>query len=90
VVPLLVLEWRSVLTRLVLAWSALYLLAYQYRQGLPRTVPFRLLFAGNAVVVFLALGIILGLVVMVVRQHRSGRARVEAAEPPPPVPARVD
>jgi hypothetical protein len=90
VVPLLVLEWRSVLTRLVLAWSALYLLAYQYRQGLPRTVPFRLLFAGNAIVVFLELAIIVSLVVMVVRHHRSGRARVQAAEPATPMPAGVD
>jgi alpha-1,6-mannosyltransferase len=90
VVPLLVLEWRSLLTRLVLLWSALYLLAYQYRQGLPRTVPFRLLFAGNGVVVFLALAIIVTLVVMVTRRYRPPRTRVEAVEAPKPVPARVD
>src|SRR5262245_63701908 len=33
--PVLVLEWRSGLTRLVLAQSALYLVAYQYRQSFP-------------------------------------------------------
>lgn len=90
VIPLLVLEWRAGLTRPVLAWSALYLLAYQYRQGWPHTIPFRLLFAGNAVVVFFELVIIVGLVVMVVRRRRPRRERVEAAEPPSPVPARVD
>jgi Glycosyltransferase family 87 len=90
VVPLLVLEWRTLLTRLVLLWGALYLLAYQYRQGLPRTVPFRLLFAGNAVVLFLELAIIVGLVVMVVRQYRPPHTRVEAVKAPKPVRARVD
>jgi hypothetical protein len=49
-----------------------------------------LLFVGNAVVVLFELAIIVGLVVAVVRQHRPGRARVEAGEPPTPVPARVD
>ena len=90
VLPLLALEWRAGLTKLVLAQSALYLIAYQYRQGWPRTVPFRLLFMGDAVTVFFQLAMIIGLVVMAVRQHRPGRARVEMAEPRTPVPARVD
>lgn len=90
VLPLLALEWRAGLAKLVLAQSALYLVAYQYKQGWPRSLPFRLLFAGNAAVVFFQLAIIVGLVVTVVRQHRSGRARVEAAEPPTPAPARLD
>jgi alpha-1,6-mannosyltransferase len=90
VVPLLVLEWRAGLTRLVLAQSALYLLAYQYRQGWPATIPFRLLFAGNAVVVFLELAMIAGLVVIAVRQLRPRRAHVETREQPTPVPARAD
>ena len=90
VIPLLALEWRAGLTKLVLALSALYLLVYQYRQGWPRTVPLRLLFSGNAVLVFCELAIIIGLVVMAVRQYRPGRARVEAAERPSPVPARLE
>jgi hypothetical protein len=90
VLPLLALEWRAGLAKLVFAQSALYLVAYQYKQGWPRTWPFRLLFVGNAVVVLFELAIIVGLVVAVVRQHRPGRARVEAGEPPTPVPARVD
>jgi alpha-1,6-mannosyltransferase len=90
VLPLLALEWRAGLAKLVFAQSALYLIAYQYRQAWPRTVPFRLLFASNTVVVFFELAIIIGLVVMAVRQYRPGRARVEAAEPPVPVPARVE
>jgi hypothetical protein len=90
VLPLLALEWRAGLTKLVLAQSALYLLAYQYRQGWPRSVPFRLLFAMNAVVVLFQLAMIVGLVVMVVRQARARRERVERPEPSIPVPARVD
>lgn len=88
--PVLVLEWRTGLTKLVLAQSALYLLAYQYRQGWPRTVPFRLLFVGNAVTLFFQLAMIVGLVVVAVRQARPRRARVEPAERPAPVPARVN
>jgi glycosyl transferase family 87 len=90
VLPVLVLEWRTGLTKLVLAQSALYLVVYQYKQGWPRTVPFRLLFAGNAVVVFFQLAMIVALVVMAVRQARPRRARVERAEPAIPVPARLD
>jgi alpha-1,6-mannosyltransferase len=90
VLPLMALEWRAGLTKLVLAQSAFYLLVYQYRQGWPRAVPFRLLFVGNAVTVFFQLAMIVGLVVMVVHQYRSGRARVEAAEPPTPVPAHAE
>ena len=90
VLPVLVLEWRSGLAKLVLAQSALYLLAYQYRQGWPGTVPFRLLFAGNAVTVFFELAMIVGLVVMAVRQARPKRAPAEQAERTAPVPARVN
>jgi hypothetical protein len=90
VLPVLVLEWRTGLSRLVLAQSALYLLAYQYKLRWPGTVPFRLLFAGSAVVVFFQLAIIVGLVVMVVRQVRPRRERVEPTERPTPVPARVN
>jgi hypothetical protein len=90
VLPILVLEWRSGLTRLVLAQSALYLVAYQYRQGVPETLPYRMLFGSNVVLVFFQLAIIAALVAMTVRQYRPGRARVEAAGPPTPVPARLD
>jgi hypothetical protein len=90
VLPVLVLEWRAGLTKLMLLQSALYLLAYQYKQGWPRTAPFRLLFAGNAVVVLLQLAMIVVLVVMAVRQHRSGGARVDAGGQPTAVPASVD
>jgi alpha-1,6-mannosyltransferase len=88
--PVLVLEWRSVLTRLVLAQSALYLIAYQYRQGVPASVPYRAIFASNVALVVFELTIIVALVVMIVRQRRPGRARVEAATPPTPVAARLD
>jgi alpha-1,6-mannosyltransferase len=88
VLPVLALEWRTGLTKLVLAQSALYLLAYQYKQGWPRTVPFRALFAGNVVLVFFQLAMIVGLVVMAVRQARPRPERVEPAERPTPVPAR--
>jgi alpha-1,6-mannosyltransferase len=88
--PVLVLEWRSGLTRLVLAQSALYLIAYQYRQGIPASVPYRAIFASNVALVLLELTIIAALIVMVVRQHRPQRARVEAAGPPTPVAARLD
>lgn len=88
--PVLVLEWRSGLTRLVLAQSALYLIAYQYRQGIPASVPYRALFASNVALVVFELTIILALVVMIVRQRRPERARAKAAGPPTPVPARVD
>jgi alpha-1,6-mannosyltransferase len=88
--PVLVLEWRSGLTRLVLAQSALYLIAYQYRQGIPASVPYRLLFASNVALVFFELTIILALVVVILRQRRPERARVEAAGPPTAVPARLD
>jgi alpha-1,6-mannosyltransferase len=90
VLPVLVLEWRSGLTQLMLAQSALYLIVYQYKQGWPHTVPFRLLFAGNAVIVFLQLAMTVGLVVMAVRQHRARGARVDATEHPTAVPARID
>ncbi len=87
---MLVLEWRSGLTRLVLAQSALYLIAYQYRQGVPASVPYRAIFASNVALVFFELAIIVALVVMIVRQRRPERARVEAAAPPTPVAARLD
>jgi glycosyl transferase family 87 len=88
--PVLVLEWRSGLTRLVLAQSALYLIAYQYRQGVPASVPYRAIFASNVALVLFELTIIVALVVSIVRQRRPGRARVEAAGPPTPVAARLD
>jgi len=88
VIPVLVLEWRSGLTKLVLAQSALYLVAYQYKQGWPGTLPFRLLFVGNAVVVFFELAIIVWLVVMSVRQSHPRRVGVGRPEPSMPVPAR--
>jgi alpha-1,6-mannosyltransferase len=88
--PVLVLEWRSGLTRLVLAQSALYLIAYQYRQGVPASLPYRAIFATNVALVLFELTIIVALVVMIVRQRRPERARVEAAAPPTPVAARLD
>jgi alpha-1,6-mannosyltransferase len=88
--PVLVLEWRSGLSRLVLAQSALYLIAYQYRQGVPASVPYRAIFASNVALVFFELTIIVALVVMIVRQRRPERPRVEAAAPPTPVAARLD
>jgi alpha-1,6-mannosyltransferase len=88
--PVLVLEWRSGLTRLVLAQSALYLLAYQYRQGVPDSLPYQTLFASNVVLVLFELTMIVALVVMIVRQRRPYHARVETAGPPTPVPARLD
>jgi alpha-1,6-mannosyltransferase len=84
VLPLLVLEWRSGLTRLVLAWSALYLVAYQYRQSFPESLPYRALFASNVALVLLEVTIIVALVVMVVRQYRPPREPVEAGEAPAP------
>jgi alpha-1,6-mannosyltransferase len=90
VLPLLVLEWRSGLTRLALAWSALYLAAYQYRQGVPETLPYRALFASNVALVFFELAIIAAFVVMAVRQYRAAPSGVEAQEPARPVPARVE
>jgi alpha-1,6-mannosyltransferase len=88
--PVLVLEWRSGLTRLVLAQSALYLLAYQYRQGVPDSLPYQTLFASNVVLVLFELTVIVALLVMIVRQRRPERARVEMAGPPTPVPASLD
>ena len=88
--PVLVLEWRTGLTRLVLAQSALYLIVYQYRQGVPRSVPYRALFVSNVVLVLFEVTIIAALVVMVVRQRRPARVHVELAEPPRPAPAQVD
>jgi alpha-1,6-mannosyltransferase len=88
--PVLVLEWRTGLTRLVLAQSALYLIAYQYRQGIPLSVPYRAIFASNVALVLFELTIIVALVVVVVRQRRPERARIETAGPPTPVPARID
>jgi Glycosyltransferase family 87 len=87
--PVLVLEWRSGLTRLVLAQSALYLLAYQYRQGIPDTLPYQALFASNVVLVLFELTIVVALVV-IVRRRRPEGVRVEAAGPPTPVAARLD
>jgi hypothetical protein len=88
--PVLVLEWRSGLTRLALAQSALYLIAYQYRQGIPASVPYRAIFASNVALVLFELAIIVALVVMIVRQRRPEGARVETAGPLTPVPARID
>jgi hypothetical protein len=88
--PVLALEWRSTMTRLVLAFSALYLIAYQYRQGVPESLTYRALFASNVVLVFFEIAIIVALVVMIVRQRRPQRERVETAGPPTPVPARLD
>jgi hypothetical protein len=88
--PVLVLEWRSGLTRLVLAQSALYLVTYQYRQGFPGTVPYQALFLSNVVLVAFELSIIVALLVGAVRRLRGDRAPVEAARPPAPVAARVD
>ena len=90
VLPVLVLEWRSGLTRLVLALSALYLIAYQYRQGVPESLTYKALFASNVALVFFEVATIVALVVMVVRQRRPERERAEAAGPPTPVPARLD
>jgi alpha-1,6-mannosyltransferase len=88
--PVLVLEWRSGLTRVVLAQSALYLVAYQYRQGFPGTVPYQALFLSNVALVAFELSIIVALVVGAVRRLRGDRAPVEAARPPAPVAARLD
>lgn len=88
--PVLLLEWRSGLTRLVLAQSALYLLAYQYRQGVPESLPYQTLFASNVALVLFELTIIVALVVMIVRQRRPEGARAETAGPPTPVPASLD
>ena len=88
--PVLVLEWRSMITRLVLAFSALYLIAYQYRQGVPHSLTYKALFASNVALVFFEIAVIVALVVMIVRQRRPERERVEAAGPPTPVPARLD
>src|ERR1700736_2654585 len=78
------------ITRLVLAFSALYLVAYQYRQGVPHSLTYKTLFASSVALVFLEVAIIVALVVMIVRQRRPERERVEAAGPPTPVPARLD
>src|SRR5262249_24575552 len=88
--PVLVLEWRSGLTRLVLAQSALFLVAYQYRQGFPGTLPYQALFAANGALVLFELPIILALVVLSLRQRRPERVRVEPAGRPRPVPAQLD
>lgn len=87
--PVLLLEWRSGLTRLVLAQSALYLIAYQYRQSFPALLPYRALFASNVALVLFELTIIVALIVVIARQWRPRRARVEEAGPPA-VTARVD
>ncbi len=88
--PVLVLEWRSGLTRLVLAQSALSLVAYQYRQGFPASFAYQTLFASNVVLVLFELSIIVALVVTIVRPRRPAGVRVEAAVPPSPVAARLD
>src|SRR5262249_60835688 len=85
--PVLVLEWRSGLTRLVLAQSALFLVAYQYRQGFPGTLPYQALFAANVALVLFELTIIVALVVL---SRRPERVRVETAGRPRPVPAQLD
>jgi alpha-1,6-mannosyltransferase len=90
VLPVLVIEWRSLLTCLLLVQSALFLVAYQYRQGNPGTLQYRALFTANTALVFVQLAIIVVLCVMAMRQLRPARARVEAPEPPQPVAARVD
>jgi hypothetical protein len=88
--PVLVLEWRSGLTRLVLAQSALFLVSYQYRQGFPGTLPYQALFVSNIVLVLFELTIIVALVVVALRQRPLQGARVTTAGPPAPVAARVD
>jgi hypothetical protein len=74
--PVLVLEWRSGLTRLVLAQSALFLVAYQYRQSFPGSLPYQALFAVNLALVLFELTVIVALVVVIVRRHRPHGARV--------------
>jgi hypothetical protein len=66
------------------------LVAYQYRQGFPGTLPYQALFVSNIVLVLFELTIIVALVVVAVRPRRSQRARVERSRPPVPVAARVD
>jgi alpha-1,6-mannosyltransferase len=88
--PVLVLEWRSGLTRLVLAQSALYLVAYQYRQSFPGSLPYQALFAANVALVLFELTIIAALVVVILRPRPPQGARVGAAGPPAPVAARLD
>ena len=88
--PVLVLEWRSGLTRLVLAQSALYLVAYQYRQSFPSSLPYQALFAANVALVLFELTIIVVLIVMIVRQRRPHGAPVGTTRPPAPVAARLD
>jgi alpha-1,6-mannosyltransferase len=90
VLPVLLLEWRSGLTSLVLVLSALSLVAYQYRQSLPDSLPYRLLFGSNVALVLFELAAIIVLVVVIARQWQPSRARVEAAGPPSPVAARLD
>jgi hypothetical protein len=90
VLPVLVLEWRSGLTRLVLAQSALFLITYQYRQGFPGSLPYQALFVSNIVLVLFELAIIVALVVVTVRQRPLQGARITTAGPQRPVPARLD
>ena len=88
--PVLVLEWRSGLTRLMLAQSALFLVAYQYRQGFPASLPYQALFVSNIVLVLFELSIIVALLVVAFRQRRPQGTRVRTAGPPQPLPARLD
>ena len=88
--PVLVLEWRSGLARLVLAQSALFLVSYQYRQGFPGSLPYQALFVSNIVLVLFELTIIVALVVAAVRPRRPERSRVEKSRPPLPAAARID
>jgi hypothetical protein len=90
VLPVLVLEWRSGLTRLVLAQSALFLITYQYRQGFPGSLPYQALFVSNIVLVLFELAIIVALVVVTVRQRPLQGERITTAGPQRPVPARLD
>jgi hypothetical protein len=74
----------------VLVLSALSLVAYQYRQSFPGSLPYRALFASNVALVLFELTVIVALVIVIARQWSPPRARVETAGPPTPVAARLD
>ena len=75
VLPILALQWRSGLARVVLAQSLLMMIAYQYRHGFPSALPYKTLwFSDPALLAFELVAI----VALVVAAHRRWKVEPRA------------
>jgi hypothetical protein len=70
VLPILALQWRSGLARVVLAQSLLMMIAYQYRHGFPSALPYKTLWFSDPALLAFELVAIVALVVAAYRRWK--------------------